>query len=70
MIEANYGHISRYTRRQVSLATGKARPQHDHVQLLDYCKDGDVDAAVGLLEKHIEQTQRSLRASMRRKDAR
>lgn len=69
MIEANYGHVSRYTRRQVSLATGKARPQHDHVQLLEYCKAGDVDAAVGLLEKHIEQTQRSLRASMRRKDA-
>jgi DNA-binding GntR family transcriptional regulator len=69
MIEANYGHVSRYTRRQVSLATGKARPQHDHVQLLEYCGNGDVDAAVSLLEKHIEQTQRSLRASMRRAEA-
>ena len=66
MIEANYGHVSRYTRRQVSSATGKTTPQHDHVKLLELCREGNVDAATSLLEKHIEQTQRSLRAATRR----
>ncbi|NTA83780.1 GntR family transcriptional regulator [Agrobacterium tumefaciens] len=66
LIESNYGHVSRYTRRQVSMATGKAKPQSDHVELLELCRSGDVSAAVSLLERHIEQTQRSLRASMRR----
>ncbi|MGO7136416.1 GntR family transcriptional regulator [Rhizobium leguminosarum] len=67
MIEANYGHVSRFTRRQVSLATGKAKPQQDHNALLRLCRDGEIDEAVGLLEKHIEQTQKSLRSSMRRR---
>ena len=67
MIEANYGHVSRYTRRQVSSATGKANPQQDHVKLLELCREGNVEDAVALLEKHIEQTQRSLRANLRRR---
>lgn len=65
MIEANYGHVSRFTRRQVSMAAGKARPQQDHYELLRLCREGEVDQAVALLEKHIEQTQKSLRAAMR-----
>ena len=67
MIEANYGHVSRYTRRQVSSATDKANPQQDHVKLLELCREGNVEDAVALLEKHIEQTQRSLRANLRRR---
>ncbi|KJF65443.1 transcriptional regulator [Rhizobium nepotum 39/7] len=67
MIEANYGHVSRFTRRQVSLATGKAKPQQEHNELLQLCREGNVDAAVVLLEKHIEQTQKSLRAATRRR---
>ncbi|MQB46173.1 GntR family transcriptional regulator [Rhizobium sp. ICMP 5592] len=67
MIESNYGHVSRFTRRQVSLATGKAKPQQDHAELLRLCREGEADAAVALLEKHIEQTQKSLRAAMRRR---
>lgn len=66
MIEANYGHVSRYTRRQVSSATGKTNPQHDHVKLLELCRQGDAGGAADLLERHIEQTQKSLRAAMRR----
>ncbi len=52
------------------MATGKAKPQSDHVELLELCRSGDVSAAVSLLERHIEQTQGSLRASMRRMGAR
>lgn len=70
MIETNYGHVSRYTRRQVSAATGKSLPQNDHIQLLEFCRSGDAASAVNLLERHIEQTQKSLRASMRRMEAR
>jgi DNA-binding GntR family transcriptional regulator len=65
MIESNYGHVSRFTRRQVSLATGKAKPQQDHVELLRLCREGDTERAVNLLEKHIERTQKSLRAATR-----
>lgn len=65
MIEANYGHVSRFIRRQVSTATGKTRPQQDHAELLRLCRDDDVEGAVALLEKHIERTQKSLRAALR-----
>ena len=68
MIEANYGHVNRFTRTQVSLATGKAKPQSEHHQILDYCRESKVNEAVALLERHIEQTQKSIRASSRRLD--
>jgi DNA-binding GntR family transcriptional regulator len=67
MIEANYGHVNRFVRVQVSLAAGKDRPQREHQELLELCRSGEVDAAVRLLETHIEQTQRSVRASRRHK---
>ena len=35
MIEANYGHVGRFTRALVSRATGKDRPQREHYQLLE-----------------------------------
>lgn len=65
MIEANYGHVSRFIRRQVSTATGKTKPQQEHAELLRLCKEDDVEGAVALLEKHIERTQKSLRAALR-----
>lgn len=67
MIEANYGHVNRFVRMQVSLAAGKERPQREHKQLLDYCRAGAVDKAVALLEAHVEQTQKSVRASRRQR---
>ncbi len=60
LIEANYGHISRFIRTKVSVATGKDRPQREHEQLLAYCEAGDVEAAVSLLASHIEETQKSV----------
>jgi DNA-binding GntR family transcriptional regulator len=67
MIEANYGHVSRFVRVQVSLAAGKDRPQREHHQLLEFCRAGKTDLAVELLEMHIEQTQKSVRAVRRRR---
>lgn len=69
MIEANYGHVNRFTRAQVSLAAGKTRPQKEHHELLEFCREGKVQQAVDLLERHIEQTQKSVRASSRRMEA-
>jgi len=65
MIEANYGHVGRFTRALVSRATGKDRPQREHYELLDHCRDGAVEKAVRLLREHIVQTQKTLRSAQR-----
>lgn len=67
MIESNFGHVNRFVRMQVSLAAGKERPQREHELLLEYCRTGEADQAVKLLESHIEQTQKSFRASRRQR---
>lgn len=66
MIEANFGHVNMYLRSQSTISTSKQRPLKQHVDLLDLCEHGDVGAAVSMLEHHIEQTQKSLRAAHRR----
>lgn len=65
MIEANYGHVGRFTRALVSRATGKDRPQREHYQLLEFCRDGEIEKAVRLLREHIVQTQKTLRSAQR-----
>jgi DNA-binding GntR family transcriptional regulator len=65
MIDANYGHVGRFTRVQVSLAAGKERPQREHHQILAACREAKIDRAVGLLEEHIVHTQKSLLAASR-----
>ena len=65
MIEANYGHVSRFTRTLVSRATGKERPQREHYQLLELCREGEIEKAVRLLREHIVQTQKTLRSAQR-----
>jgi DNA-binding GntR family transcriptional regulator len=69
MIEANYGHVGRYTRIWVSHAAGKERPQREHYAILDACRDENADRAVRLLEEHIVQTQKSIMASGRKRPA-
>jgi DNA-binding GntR family transcriptional regulator len=68
MIEANYGHIDRFVRTQVSMAAGKERPQREHMRILELCREGEIDKAVALLQSHIEQTKRSVQASLRRRE--
>jgi len=65
MIDANYGHVSRFTKTLVSRATGKERPQREHLELLELCRRGDVERAVSLLHEHIKQTQKTLRSAQR-----
>jgi DNA-binding GntR family transcriptional regulator len=65
MIEANYGHVGRFIRVQVSLAAGKERPQREHYAMLEACRRGDADGAARMLEEHIIHTQKSLVAAAR-----
>jgi DNA-binding GntR family transcriptional regulator len=65
MIEANYGHVSRFIRTQVSIASGKEKPQKDHYEILAACHAGDARKATALLEQHITHTQKSLMAASR-----
>ena len=67
MIEANYGHVGRFTRVWVSLAAGKERPQREHYALVDACRTGGVDRAERLLGEHIAQTQKSIMAAGRKR---
>jgi len=69
MIQANAEHVNRFVRTQVSRTTGKERPQAEHYQLLDFCRQGSVEAAVALLAVHIEQTKKSVQASQRHRAA-
>lgn len=65
MIEANYGHVNRFVRAQVSRAAGKDRPQQEHEQLLAFCRQAAVEDAIALLASHIDQTKKSVLASRR-----
>nr|WP_249795120.1 GntR family transcriptional regulator [Bradyrhizobium sp. Oc8] len=65
MIEANYGHVSRFTRALVSRAAGKERPQREHYQLLELCRNGEIEKAVRLLREHIVETQKTMRSAQR-----
>lgn len=67
LIEANYGRVNRFVRSQVSIASGKEKPQREHYEILDACKMGDAGLAASLLESHIVQTQKALMAASRQK---
>jgi len=65
LIDANSQHFDRFVRGQVSRASGKERPQKEHYQLLELCRQGQTDSACALLAAHIEQTKKSVQASQR-----
>jgi DNA-binding GntR family transcriptional regulator len=66
LVAANYGHVSRFTRLQVTLAAGKERPQREHYAILDAARRGDAKKAAALLEEHIVHTQKALQAAARK----
>jgi DNA-binding GntR family transcriptional regulator len=70
MIEANYGHVSRFVRGLVSRTVGKERPQQEHYQILAACRRGEAERAVYLLGEHIGNTRKSLAALACRQPAR
>lgn len=64
-IERNFNRFSTATRRQISALAGKDRPQREHWTLLELIGERKGNQAVALLEHHIRDTQRSIRAKMR-----
>lgn len=66
LIEANFGHVNRFMRVQISKTVGREGPQRDHHNILNACREGDVEKSVKLLEKHLLGTQKALMAMGRR----
>lgn len=64
-IERNYGQFNSAARRQISAHAGKERPQREHYRLVALMEKGRADDAATLLEAHIRDTQRSIRAQAR-----
>jgi DNA-binding GntR family transcriptional regulator len=64
-IERNFKHFNSAARTKISALAGKERPQREHHKLLALVGKGRVDDAVALLEQHIRDTQRSIRAKAR-----
>ena len=66
LIQDNFDNAHRFARVQVSNATGRDRPHREHQDLFRACREGDIDAAVQLLEAHIAYSQKALAATVRR----
>jgi DNA-binding GntR family transcriptional regulator len=64
-IERNHKHFNSAARTKISALAGKERPQREHHRLLGLVEKGRVEDAVSLLEGHIRDTQRSIRAKAR-----
>ncbi len=64
-IERNFNRFSSAARLQISALSGKGRPQREHWKLLALTEEGRADQAATLLEQHIRDTQRSIRAAFR-----
>lgn len=64
-IERNFGQFNSAARRQISARAGKERPQREHHRLLALVEKGRGEDAARLLEDHIRDTQRDMRARAR-----
>lgn len=58
--------IGPYSRLRVTEASGLDRPMREHADILEACKQGEVQEAVNLLRQHIETTKKEVAAFMRR----
>lgn len=54
MIRSLHDKIERYLRVQMSIEEGKARANEEHRQILQVCKQGDIEAAENIIGQHIE----------------
>jgi DNA-binding GntR family transcriptional regulator len=68
LLKRIHDNIDRYLRLEVSLSAGRGRAFREHEELLGHCRSGDVPAALGLLEHHIQQTANSLIEHLRARE--
>ncbi len=69
LIKSVQDQMGKIMRQRVSAVAGHKRSHGDHVKILDACERGEVNEAVLLLRRHIENTQREVQAYFRRKAA-
>ncbi|SPL72145.1 GntR family transcriptional regulator [Acinetobacter stercoris] len=60
LIRSIYDKIERYLRLQMSVAAGKSRADQEHKDILQACKNKDVELAARLIEEHINGVCQSL----------
>lgn len=65
MIKSVRDHMGKLMRRRVTEAAGHERSYQEHLKILAACEEGSASRAVTLLRKHIEHTQREVKASFR-----
>lgn len=58
----------RYIRLQLFLASGVPKAQQDHRELLEYCKNKDIEKAVELLRAHILHAADEIRVLVKQQD--
>lgn len=65
MIETVQNQMGKVLRRKISQLAGHKRSHKDHQDMLDACARSDHKHAVRLLNRHLEETQKELRAYFR-----
>lgn len=60
MISAAQDQMGKILRHRVSQVAGSQRSHSQHQEILDVCASGDVNKAVKLLKKHIEQSKKEI----------
>lgn len=65
MIELVQNQMGKILRHKISQLAGHKRSLKQHQEILDACAKGDIKQAVKLLTRHLEETQKELRAYFR-----
>jgi len=64
LVKSNYFNSARFVRMKIAQATGREKPHSEHIEILEACKQGDVEKAVSLLTTHLEHTKKSLETAI------
>lgn len=62
MIEQLHNRTDRYTRMQILLTDFSERAHHEHMQLLEFCKQKDAISAAAFLRQHVLNAEEALEA--------
>ncbi|MBJ9955322.1 MULTISPECIES: GntR family transcriptional regulator [unclassified Acinetobacter] len=68
MISSAQDQMGKILRKRISQAAGSKRSHVQHQEILDACANADLNKAVKLLKKHIEQTKKEVLAYFRHID--
>ena len=60
LVRTIYNKLERYLRMQMSFALEKNRANDEHRELIQACRDKNIDLSISLIEEHINGVQKSL----------